>query len=136
MLAHSISNFRAGRSEASRDKQSEAVWNAITVDLAEHRSGATTREIADRIGLSAASTQARLYELREMGEVRFGPMRHGRRYRTWLLGAEEFAARAEQLKPTIVKASQLGCFQRDPLVAALFGNHIAPSPNMTEGIRT
>jgi hypothetical protein len=121
MLSHSISNFRTGRNELRRDEQSEAVWAAITADLTEHR-GATTREVADRIGLSPAATQARLYELRELGEVRFGPNKHGSRGRTWILGAEDFAARAEQLTPTIIKATQLGIFQRDPLVAALFGD--------------
>jgi hypothetical protein len=59
--------------------------------------------------------------LRELGEVRFAPQGRRSKVRAWMLGAEDHVARAEQMTPTITKATQLGIFQRDPLVAALFG---------------
>jgi DNA-binding Lrp family transcriptional regulator len=102
-------------------QQNEQAWSAIESVLRK-RTVATTKEIADAIGLSPASAIARLRELRELGEVRFGAARGRSTIRTWSLGAEDFALRAEQMMPTIIKATQLGIFQRDPLVAALFGD--------------
>ena len=120
MLSQSISTSRASRSPALREIQTAAIWGAIEATLA-GSPGATTREIAESIGLTPAAALARLSELRELGEVRFAAPHDGSKLRTWELGAEDFVVRAEQMTPTVVKAEQLGIFSRDPLVAALFG---------------
>lgn len=120
MLSHSPSTTPEAMPASFRAQQNERAWSAIE-SLLTRRRLATTEEIAEAIGLSPSSTIARLRELRELGEVRFGEARGRSTIRTWSLGAEEFAAQAEQMKPIITKATQLGIFQRDPLVAALFG---------------
>lgn len=119
MLAQSNSVLPAAVPHSVRIQQTGAIWDAIEQAL-RARSIATTREIADAVGLSPSQAQARLMDLREMGEVRHATL-PGRAVRAWSLGAEEFAARAERMAPLITKARQLGTFQRDPLVAALFG---------------
>lgn len=121
MLSQSSSTTLEAAALSYRAQQNERAWSAIESTLRK-QSQATTREIADAVGLSPASTIARLRELRELGEVRFGPGRKGSTVRTWALGAEEFIEQAEQMKPKIIPATQLGLFQRDPLVAALFGS--------------
>lgn len=120
MLSHSQTTTPGVIAHSFRMQQNEQAWSAIESVLRK-RTSATTKEIADAVGLSPASTIARLRELRELGEVRFGEPRGRSTIRTWSLGAEDFAVRAEQMMPTITKAAQLGIFQRDPLVAALFG---------------
>lgn len=120
MLAQSNSVLPAAMPHAARMQHTAAIWDAIEEAL-RVRSIATTREIADAVGLSPSQALARLMDLREMGEVRHAAL-SGRAVRAWSLGAEEFAARAERMAPVITKAQQLGTFQRDPLVAALFGS--------------
>lgn len=124
MLSHSISTFRPGQPEALREIQTAAIWGAIEAALTVSP-GATTREIASSIGMTPSGALARLNELREIGEVRFAAPRQGSKLRTWEMGAENSFVRAEQMKPTVVKAEQLGIFSRDPLVAALFGAGLA-----------
>lgn len=119
MLAQSNTVLPAAMPHAARMQHTAAIWDAIEQAL-RARSIATTREIADAVGLSPSQAQARLMDLREMGEVRHATL-PGRAVRAWSLGAEEFAARAEHMAPLVTKARQLGTFQRDPLVAALFG---------------
>ena len=131
MLSQSISTSRASRSPALREIQTAAIWGAIEATLVDAR-GATTREIAESIGLTPAAALARLSELRELGEVRFSAPREGSKLRTWEIGAEDFVLRAEQMTPTVVKAQQLGCYSRDPLVAALFG--VPPAAGPFEGV--
>jgi len=119
MLSQSSSTSHEAYGHSFRMQQTEAAWAAIESVLRRLRI-ATTREIADAIDRSPSATQVRLHELRELGEVRFAtPV--GKKVRAWSLGAEDDVARAEQMTPTITKATQLGIFQRDPLVAALFG---------------
>lgn len=119
MLAQSNSVLPAAVPHSVRMQQTGAIWDAIEQAL-RALSIATTREIADAVGLSPSQAQARLMDLREMGEVRHATL-PGRAVRAWSLGAEEFAARAERMTPLVTKARQLGTFRRDPLVAALFG---------------
>ncbi|MQA39013.1 winged helix-turn-helix domain-containing protein [Rugamonas aquatica] len=121
MLSHSPTTIPEVVPQSFRTQQNELAWSAIESVLRKF-GAATTKEIADAIGLSPASAIARLRELRELGEVRFGAARGRSTIRTWSLGAEDFIERAEQMMPTITKATQLGIFQRDPLVAALFGD--------------
>jgi hypothetical protein len=120
MLSQSLSTSPAPVGHSVRLQQAEAAWDAIESVLRRMRS-ATTREIAAAIDRSTSTTQARLLELRELGEVRLLEPRGSAKVRVWLLGAEDHIMAAEQMKPTITKAVQLGIFQRDPLVAALFG---------------
>lgn len=122
MLSHTITNFRAGRSSDARDVQDVAVWTAIEAAL-KTAARLSTSAVASQIGMSLSQTRARLLELRQLGEVRMHLV--GTRGRTWSLGAEPFAERAEKLTPIITRAQQLGTFRRDPLVAALFGSPAA-----------
>ncbi len=118
MLSHSSTTI-PGQHAPYHLQRAEAAWTAIESELRK-REIATTAELAAVLGLSPSATQSRLNDLREMGEVRFAESR-GKKIRAWALGAEEFVVRAEQMRPTITKAVQLGSFTRDPLVAALFG---------------
>lgn len=118
MLAHTITNFRPGRSSDAREVQDAAVWAAIEAAL-KTAARLPTSAVARHIGLSVSSTRDRLLDLRQLGEVRMHVV--GTRGCTWSLGAEPFAERAEKLVPLLTRAQQLGTFQRDPLVAALFG---------------
>jgi hypothetical protein len=120
MLSQSSSTSHEAYANSIRMQNTEAVWSAIASVL-RRLNIATTREIADAIDRSPSATQMRLNELRELGEVRFATVRRSTKVRAWTLGAEDHIARAEQMTPTITKATQLGIFQRDPLVAALFG---------------
>jgi hypothetical protein len=116
----SISTTNPARTLAARQLRTELVWDSIQAAMA----GAgplNVSAIARRAGLSQHVVLQRLLELRQLGEVRHGPDVDGVRGRTWMLGAEDFAARAESMAPTLTRAVQLGIFQRDPLVAALFG---------------
>lgn len=118
MLSHTITNFRAVRNTDAREAQDAAVWAAIEAAL-KTAARLPTSAVARQIGMSVSSTRDRLMDLRQLGEVRMHLV--GTRGCTWSLGAEPFAERAEKLVPLLTRARQLGTFQRDPLVAALFG---------------
>ncbi|CAN7739365.1 hypothetical protein [Duganella sp. LjRoot269] len=124
MLSHS--KYALSKAEASaefaleKQRRADAQWRRIEHMLT-HSKACTSKEIADALGVSVKSATNRLNDLRELGEVCYGAPRDGSTIRTWSLGAEDFAARAEHMRPTIVKAQQMGIQNRDPLMAFLFG---------------
>jgi hypothetical protein len=119
MLAQAKSNTLMPGVSVRADRN-EVVWAAIE-SLLRREASASTRRIADALGMSPATAQARLAALRELGDVRHAAARAGVRGRVWELGAGESIAAAEMMGPRIVKAVHTGACARDPLVAALFG---------------
>lgn len=118
MLSHS--EKASGGAGGQESLRCERAWSAIEVSLHD-RQLATVMEIAQDIGMTEGATRHRLYELQEMGIARVVPKRQGQRQYRWELGTEAAIARADAMKPTIIKAQQIGIVNSDPLIVALFG---------------
>jgi len=106
--------------DAIRAQRDAEVW-AIIEGLLNERGAANTREIAAALGLTMAATQKRLRDLRDMGDIRHGPMRSGSNIHTWVLVTDQDAAETDRIQPLLTKAVQIGIFNRDPLMHALYG---------------
>lgn len=107
-----------GLFRAQRDAE---VWQKIEALLTATKT-ASTREIAEAIGLSIAATHKRLVALRDLQDVRNVPPCRGSSVQAWALCTDADAFFGDRIGPILTKAVQLGSLRRDPLVAALFGD--------------